>query len=100
MREGVRGFSTGTFLLWFPIKDPNSIVAFKRELAGLGLPKLLAVEFYVRAPDDVERLNGHGLAVLNPPYTLSPELERVLPFLSSALRQGDKAGFAVDWLSK
>ena len=100
LREGVRRFSTGTFLLWFPIKDPSSIAAFKRELAGLGLPKLLVVEFYVRAPDDVERLNGHGLAVLNPPYTLAPELVRVLPFLSSVLRQGYGARFAVDWLSK
>ena len=100
LREGVRRFSTGTFVLWFPIKDPSSIAAFKRELAGLVLPKLLAVEFYVRAPDDVERLNGHGLAVLNPPYTLAPELVRVLPFLSSVLRQGDGARFAVDWLSK
>ena len=98
LREGVRRFATGTFVLWFPIKDPSSIAAFKRELAGLGLPKLLAVEFYVRAPDDVERLNGHGLAVLNPPYTLAPELVRVLPFLSSVLRQGDGARFAVDWL--
>jgi len=95
LRQGVKRFETGTFLMWFPIKDPRTISRFKRELGGLGLGKLMAVEFYVRAPDDVERLNGHGLVILNPPFTLSDDLERVLPALVGVLREGAGAGFEI-----
>ncbi|MBU1211754.1 MAG: 23S rRNA (adenine(2030)-N(6))-methyltransferase RlmJ [Alphaproteobacteria bacterium] len=95
LREGVKRFQTGTFVMWHPIKDPRAISGFKRELAGLGLGKLMAVEFHVQAPDDVERLNGHGLVILNPPFTLGDDLKRVLPALVSILGAGDGAGFEI-----
>lgn len=98
LRQGVKRFQTGTYLMWFPIKDPRAIGAFKRELGALGLGKLMAVEFYVRAPDDVERLNGHGLVVLNAPFTLSGDLERVLPALVGVLGEGAGAHFEISAL--
>lgn len=100
LREGVRRFAHGTFMLWFPIKDPRTVAAFKRDLLQLGRAKLLVVEFYVRATDNVERLNGHGLVILNPPYMLADDLQRALPFLVRVLEQGDGARFGIDWLSQ
>lgn len=93
LRQGVRRFATGTYLCWYPIKDPRPIANFKQELSGLELAKLWQVDFYVRAPVDVERFNGHGLIVLNPPFTLMEELELALPFLVKILAQGEGAHF-------
>jgi len=95
LRQGVKRFATGTFLLWYPIKDPRPISAFKRQLCALGVDELMAVEFYVQAPDDVERLNGHGLAMLNAPFTLGDDLQKVLPVLVEILGQGAGASFEI-----
>jgi 23S rRNA (adenine2030-N6)-methyltransferase len=91
LQEAVRRFATGTFVLWYPIKDPKAIAAFRCEIAGLGLPKVLAVELMIRAADDTERLNGAGLIVVNPPYTLEAKLKALLPALVPILAQGDGA---------
>lgn len=66
----------------------------------LGPAKLLVVEFYMRATDDLDRLNGHGLVVLNPPYKLADDSRLVLPFLVRVLEQKDGARFGIDWLSQ
>lgn len=98
VRQGVKRFATGTFLIWYPIKDPRPVMAFKRELSGLGLPKLTAVEFYRQAPKDVERLNGHGLVMLNAPYTLGEDLRLVLPALIGVLGRDEGAFFDISEL--
>ncbi len=95
LRLGVKRFATGTFLLWFPIKDPRSIVGFKRDLSEVGLEKLMAVEFYRRVPDDAKRLNGHGLIMLNAPFTLGDDLKRLLPSLVQILGEQDGASFEI-----
>lgn len=85
--EGVRRFATGTFLLWYPIKEPGPVAAFRRRIAALGLPKILAVELIVR-PAELEGLRGSGLVVVNAPFTLAAALEILLPELAQVLAQG------------
>ncbi len=100
LRQGVQRFATGIYLLWYPIKDPRPIVAFKKELSGLGLAKLSAVEFYLRAPTDPDVLNGHGLIMLNAPFSLASELAACLPFLVDVLAQGKGASFHIEQISE
>jgi 23S rRNA (adenine2030-N6)-methyltransferase len=82
-------FATGTYLLWHPIKDMKPVARIRRDLAGTA--KALSIELLVRAPDDPERLNGCGLVVVNPPFTLEAKLATLLPFLAAALAQGPGA---------
>ena len=96
LRQGVQRFATGIYLLWYPIKDPRPVIAFKKELGGLGLAKLSAVEFYLRAPTNPDVLNGHGLVMLNAPFSLESELEACLPFLVQVLAQGQGASFHIE----
>lgn len=83
----VRRFATGTALLWYPIKDPRTIAEFHRDISSLGIDpgRLLVVELMLRAPTDPERLNGSGLVILNPPFTLAAKLELLLPYLAKTL---------------
>ena len=100
LRQGVQRFATGIYLLWYPIKDPRPVVAFKKELGGLGLSKLAAVEFYLRAPNNPDQLNGHGLIMLNAPFSLKSELEACLPFLVEVLGQGKGAAYQFEQISE
>ena len=95
-----RRFATGTMLLWYPIKEPRAVEAFRRDLAKLGIPKLLAVELSIRAVTDPTLLSGTGLVVLNPPYRLDEALGVLLPFLADRLAQGPGSGYRLDWLTR
>jgi 23S rRNA (adenine2030-N6)-methyltransferase len=91
--EAVRRFATGTFLLWYPIKDAGTVAAFRQKITALELPKALAAELMIRGGDDAQRLNGAGLIVVNAPYTLEAKLEMLLPVLVRLLAQGEGGRF-------
>jgi 23S rRNA (adenine2030-N6)-methyltransferase len=96
--DAARRFSTGVFLLWYPIKDMRPVHAFRREVEDLGLEKVLGVELMVRATSGVG-LAGCGLVILNPPFPLKAQLETLLPFLAARLAQGPGASAEVRWLA-
>ena len=55
----------------------------------------------MRATDSPLRLNGSGLAVLNPPWRLDTEAATAgLPWLSRALADGRGAGWRCHWLRR
>ncbi len=93
--EAVRRFATGTFLLWYPIKDVKAVAAFCRKIAALELSKVLAVELMIRGGEDAQRLNGAGLIVVNAPYTLEAKFKVLMPVLVPLLAQGEGARFLV-----
>lgn len=95
LKQAHERFAGGTYILWYPIKDPAHIAAFHSDLVALGIPDILAIDFYRQKPDDVERLNGSGLIVVNPPWTLGKTMEdEVLPVLVDRLT-GGRGSFAV-----
>ena len=97
LAQGLQRFATGVYLAWYPIKDPKPIARFHEGLAGLGAAKLIRVELMIQRASDPERLNGCGLVVANPPYTLEGELAAVLPDLSRRLAAGSAgASFRLD----
>jgi 23S rRNA (adenine2030-N6)-methyltransferase len=93
LKEAHRRFATGTVLLWYPIKALRPVDAFHNTIAGLGLEKLLVVELFIRSPEDPERLNGTGLVILNPPFTLADHLQTILPDLTRRLAVDDGATY-------
>jgi 23S rRNA (adenine2030-N6)-methyltransferase len=95
LKEAVRRFATGTFLLWYPIKESRPVTAFRSNIAALGLPKATAIELMIRGPEDETRLNGAGLLAVNAPYTLSSKLSVLMPELAGVLEQGNGAGFRI-----
>jgi 23S rRNA (adenine2030-N6)-methyltransferase len=48
----------------------------------------MVIELLIRAPVDSDRLNGCGLVVLNPPFTLEANLAVLLPVLADRLSDG------------
>ena len=98
LKEAVRRFATGTFLLWYPIKEMAPVAAFRREVAALGLPKAMAIELMVRGAADETRLNGAGLIAVNAPFTLSSKLDALLPELARVLAQGEGAASRIEQL--
>ncbi len=98
LAAGVRRFATGTFLMWYPIKEARPVAAFRSQIADLALPKAMAIEFMIRGTQDETRLNGAGLIAVNAPFTLAANLEVLLPELVAVLAQGAGSGFRLEQL--
>jgi 23S rRNA (adenine2030-N6)-methyltransferase len=99
LAEAQRKWATGIYLVWYPIKDRGGPDALARRLTRLGIAKILRAELTVSHPPDPSRLNGCGLIVVNPPWTLESELAILLPALSACLGQG-QGGFRLDWIAR
>jgi 23S rRNA (adenine2030-N6)-methyltransferase len=98
LMEGLQRFASGVFVAWYPVKDPKPVARFRSTVAETGLPKLLGAELLIRRPANPERLNGCGLIVANPPYTLDAALNALMPDLRDRLADGHGASFRVDWI--
>ncbi len=94
-----RKWPTGLYMLWYPIKDRGGPDALAKRLGRLALPKTLRAELIVRPLSDPGRLNGSGLILVNPPWTLHRELEILLPALAEIFMSTGKGGFRLDWLA-
>ncbi|PTM98830.1 23S rRNA (adenine(2030)-N(6))-methyltransferase RlmJ [Mycoplana dimorpha] len=99
LAKAFRRFAGGTYCLWYPLKKGAPIADFHKALKELDIPKMLCAELSVRSDRETTGLTGSGLIVVNPPYTLKAELEKLLPFLKERLRQDRFASARSFWLT-
>ena len=99
LKKAHRRWPGGIYALWYPIKDRAAVAAFRRGLAESGVPKLLDVAFEVRPFSGEARLDGSGMVVANPPFTLESELRVLLPALHRLLALESGAGWSLAWLA-
>jgi 23S rRNA (adenine2030-N6)-methyltransferase len=83
LRQGVRRFATGCYVVWYPIKDEMAD-AFVRELAAFK-PLVLELRLDGIAPG---KLAACGLAVINPPWRFEEAMREALPWIAEQLGPG------------
>ncbi|NJO22121.1 MAG: 23S rRNA (adenine(2030)-N(6))-methyltransferase RlmJ [Sphingomonadales bacterium] len=98
LREATRRFATGTYLIWYPIKDRSAVAAFHDEITVARYAKAVAMELAIGATHNAFALNACGLIVINPPHTLNAAAETLLPYFAQHLAQGPGAASQVRWL--
>ncbi len=91
-------FGGGTYALWYPIKDRRETERFAKRLRESGIPKIMQIDVAIRALSSEPRLDGTGMIVVNPPYTLESEMQSLLPCLTTLLAEDDGANFSVRWI--
>ncbi len=103
MIEGLRRASHrwpgGIYALWYPLKDHKAVAKFIGALKETGIAKILRAEIRLRASSTEPRLDGSGMIIINPPFTLFDELASMLPALTDVLAEDSGAGFALDWVA-
>ena len=81
----LKKWPTGVYAGWYPVKDVGPVDAVAARLHQESPRPGLRIELYVDDPRDPTRLNGSGLFVLNPPWSLQQEAETLLPALAERL---------------
>lgn len=87
LEKAWRRWPGGIYALWYPIKDRRAVNAFRTALAETGIPKISDIRFEIRPASSDQRLDGSGMVVVNPPFSLKAELDVLLPALSRVLSE-------------
>ncbi len=95
LKLGVSRFRSGVFAAWYPIKHRAPVRAFHQALRDSGIRDVVTAELWLRPPLDAARLNGCGLAVINPPFGFEAAAGEMLAALSAVLGELD-GGCAVE----
>ncbi|RWI91220.1 23S rRNA (adenine(2030)-N(6))-methyltransferase RlmJ [Mesorhizobium sp.] len=99
LRRAHRRWRGGIYALWYPIKDRKAVAAFRAALKETGIPKLLDIGFEIRPASSEPSLDGSGLVVVNPPFTLEAELRLMLPALHGVLAVEQPSRWTIEWLA-
>jgi 23S rRNA (adenine2030-N6)-methyltransferase len=59
--------------------------ALHEAVVATGVRRVVAADFLIRPAIDATRLNGCGLLLINPPWTLADDLERLLSRFADTL---------------
>lgn len=83
LENALSRWPTGRYAVWYPIKLREHVAPFHRWLKRHCADKLLLAEYMLHPGHSALRLNGCGLAVINPPW----QFERTLDAITSALEK-------------
>ncbi len=97
VKDALKRFSTGTLIVWHPCIASLDATQLPERLKKAGAAHWIHARLNVRAPVPMGRgMHGSGVFVINPPWRLLADLQRVLPFLAEVLAMDDHASWLVD----
>ncbi|WP_407976275.1 23S rRNA (adenine(2030)-N(6))-methyltransferase RlmJ [Brucella pseudogrignonensis] len=96
--KAYKRFPGGTYALWYPVKDRKETERFSKRLRETEIPKIMRIELAIRSPSLEPRLDGTGMIVVNPPYTLESEMQTLLPCLTKLLSEEKGSNFSIQWI--
>ena len=85
-----RKWPTGTYAIWYPIKDERAVTRMIQAMVGAGMARLLRLDIDVDRPEAAGGLSATGLLLINPPWTLADDARILLPALTERLAQGPR----------
>ncbi len=99
IENALRKWPTGTYMIWFPIKDRAIVARFYRNIgeviAKAGVREALRLELWTDEVDPDRPLAGNGLVIINPPYVLEGQARLILPYLAEVLGKEGRGGCAI-----
>jgi 23S rRNA (adenine2030-N6)-methyltransferase len=98
LAEGLKRFSTGMFMLWYPVKAKGEEELLAEAVTALAIPQTLKVELRIREAFRQGGLAGSGLVIVNAPWKLDEELSLILPALAERLGIGEWGRGEAVWL--
>ncbi len=98
LKNGIKKWSSGIFMVWYPIQDRATANQFLSRLEQLAIPDTLYLELSTH-DDQAFRLNGSALFVVNPPWKLDEKMSSALPWIWSKLSINGEGGWVVRKLS-
>ncbi|WP_435235628.1 23S rRNA (adenine(2030)-N(6))-methyltransferase RlmJ [Psychromonas sp. PT13] len=91
-------FATGTYALWYPVVDRQTISTMERELVQSGIKNIQLFELGLSKDSMEKGMTSTGMIVINPPWTLKADMEASLPFLANTLGMRGEGFYRIETL--
>jgi len=82
-------WKTGTFAVWYPIKNAEDVAKFKRDLQALNINNLLLKELNINhlaySSERKNTFSGCGMVIINPPWKFDEILTPIIAWLEAVL---------------
>lgn len=97
IKNSLKLFATGTYIVWYPLLPKPEPLKMVKRLRQIQPDDWLDVKLTITSPSNTGYgMYGSGLFIINPPWTLTNELESTLPVLTTILGQDSNAAFQID----
>jgi 23S rRNA (adenine2030-N6)-methyltransferase len=78
-------FATGTYALWYPVIERDRNHRLEKAIIATGIKNVQLFELGVRADSSGHGMTASGMIVINPPWTLTAQMEQTLAYLAKVL---------------
>ena len=95
VKESIKRFPTGTYLIWYPRVNRLEAQQLPRRLGQLPVAWLDVEMTVCKPPADSHGLFGSGMFVINPPFTLEDSLRKTMPWLTKTLAADSTAKWEI-----
>jgi 23S rRNA (adenine2030-N6)-methyltransferase len=97
IKDSLTRFSTGTYIIWYPLLQRPEPAEMIRDLMDLNVPNWLHVAMTIHEPSaEGFGMHGSGLFIINPPWTLPNILAETMPVLTQLLALDESANYELD----
>ncbi len=93
-----RRWTSGVYLLWYPLIRHPLAERFTAKVRATAIPGIAHAELRVEA-EGFHGMRGSGVCIVNAPFGLEQKLNALLPWLWATLRNDDRSGWKVEWLT-
>ncbi|MDK1289506.1 23S rRNA (adenine(2030)-N(6))-methyltransferase RlmJ [Pseudoalteromonas umbrosa] len=84
-----KSFTSGTYMIWYPVVDRARIDQMEAELIASGVRNIQLFELATSGDTEERGMTASGMIVINPPYVLKSIMDAVLPELVKELAAED-----------
>lgn len=99
IEEGVKRFATGIYAIWYPVVLRQQAKRIVKGLENTGIRKILQIEMAVRPDSDQRGMTASGMIVVNPPWQLEAQMQKILPYLTKTLVPEGTGSWKVEWIT-
>ncbi|MDQ0394627.1 23S rRNA (adenine(2030)-N(6))-methyltransferase RlmJ [Labrys monachus] len=96
--RALQRWATGVYAIWYPLKGLREADGFARRMAALPAARALRFEISRYAVQRIDRLNGCGMIILNPPWRLDEELREIGAHLARLFAREGEGVLRLDWI--
>jgi 23S rRNA (adenine2030-N6)-methyltransferase len=91
-------FATGTYALWYPVVERSRNKTLESAIQTSGIKNVQLFELGIAADTNEHGMTASGLIIINPPWTLTAQMQTVLPWLVDVLGNDGAAFYRIHTL--
>ena len=91
-------FATGIYALWYPVIDRKRNQKLEKALKTSGIQNIQLFELSIKEDSLEHGMTASGMIVINPPWTLSTDMQQTLSWLSNTLGVDGAGSYRIETL--